>query len=257
MSSSIKTAKGSTIDLQRMLKVLVETTMRSNAELAAEQQMALAATADLANSRMAGYNEMAEETLTTMDGLRGIILDQILPAVITISERQDVTEKVSRSCLDALIRCAKLLKKAEILNANLDYMTYVISNHTEAIEQASLYAKAISQTFEKLAKFANLWNDMFNLDGPAVTWMLRIGSPYLCLFFGTRGIPSSLIRNAILLISGYAFAEIILIQLQPWNWNSGWVWTLKNWTYSSVSPSSDPQLVLEPLLTTHVDFELT
>jgi hypothetical protein len=95
VSYSIKTAKGSTIDLQRMVKVLLDTVMKSNADVAAGQEQALAATTDLANSRMTDINAMAGDTVATLRGLRNVVMDQLLPAVISINERQDSIEQVS------------------------------------------------------------------------------------------------------------------------------------------------------------------
>lgn len=59
-----------------MLKVLIDTVIQSNAEIAAEQEHALAATTDLANSRLTGVNVLAEETYTTMNRLNSAIVSE-------------------------------------------------------------------------------------------------------------------------------------------------------------------------------------
>jgi hypothetical protein len=84
-------------NVQRMMKVLLDTVLASNAEVAAGQEQALAATTDLTISRMADINTVTEETLATIHGLSMVIKDQLLPSVISISERQYAIDQVGPS----------------------------------------------------------------------------------------------------------------------------------------------------------------
>ena len=77
-----------------MVKVLLETVMQSNADVAVGQEQALAATTELANSRMAGINALAEDIIVTLQSLSAIVMDQLLPAVISTNERQGSLEQV-------------------------------------------------------------------------------------------------------------------------------------------------------------------
>ena len=60
--------------MDRMIKVLLKTVMQSNAEVAAEQEIAVVAATTLAVSRMGGINVLAEDTSATLNGLRSAIV---------------------------------------------------------------------------------------------------------------------------------------------------------------------------------------
>jgi hypothetical protein len=96
MSQCLKSTLGTIVVVDRMVKVLLKTIVQSNAELAAEQEKALVATTDVANTRISGINALAADTLATVDGLKSVIME-LIPAVISINERQDTIEQVSQS----------------------------------------------------------------------------------------------------------------------------------------------------------------
>jgi hypothetical protein len=85
-----------------MLKVLVETAIASNAEVAAVHEQALAATTELTTVRMSDINGLAENAIATMGDLKSVLLDHILPAVVSINDRQDAVEQVSGTQLMAI-----------------------------------------------------------------------------------------------------------------------------------------------------------
>lgn len=113
MGSTLKQIVSISVDLQRMLQNFRDTVLQSTAEVAAEQELALVANADLATARMTGINSLAEDATATLTRLTiGIVSpgawyqynpfltkqqDKLIPAVMFISERQDVIEKVSHS----------------------------------------------------------------------------------------------------------------------------------------------------------------
>jgi hypothetical protein len=133
------------------------------------------------------------------------------------------------------------MKKAEILNAVLNQMTYVVNNHTESIEQASITAKTISQSLRQAETVAKYWTEVLRLGGNAYDLLLRILLPTCMLVLGSYGLPPTMLRNGGLLLSGYAVAEM-LVQARRCNWDwNGWA------RHHSETPSSVTQLAREKL----------
>lgn len=267
VSYSVKAARGSIVDLERMMQVLLKTVIQSNAEMAAEQQKAAIATTDLAASRMTGLNALAEDTSLTLSYMKDAIVcpshwycgiyltfeqDQLIPTIIELKERQDATEQVSHSLLPSINHpMLTSQKQSKYLFAALKNMTYTVNDHAESIEHASFAAKIINSELEKASAAAKAWSNMFAQPGD---WALRIAGPVTALFFLGHGIPSTPTMNAVLFFGGLAFAEILL-QLRPW----AWTWNSIVWTYNSASPSSVTQLARKKfgsLVTTPVEIEI-
>jgi hypothetical protein len=74
VAHSLTSTLGNIKDLEQMMKVLLTTIVQSNAEVAAGQEASLVATADLADSRMNEINMLAENTATTLNGLKGAVV---------------------------------------------------------------------------------------------------------------------------------------------------------------------------------------
>lgn len=73
-SEYVKSSLGSSIDLQRLLRTLVETVIQSNAEVAAGQEQALAVTTNQAKSQMEDLNILAGETGANIAELKASIV---------------------------------------------------------------------------------------------------------------------------------------------------------------------------------------
>ena len=69
MGSTLKQIVSISVDLQRMLQNFRDTVLQSTAEVAAEQELALVANADLATARMTGINSLAEDATATLTRL--------------------------------------------------------------------------------------------------------------------------------------------------------------------------------------------
>ena len=71
----------------QMLKVFLKTVVQSNADVAASQDMVVAATTNLAASRMDGINSLAGDTSVTLNQLRSAIVcfyHVYLQAILTV-----------------------------------------------------------------------------------------------------------------------------------------------------------------------------
>ena len=69
------------MDLQRMLRTLVETVIQSTAEVAAGQEQALMLTTNHAKSHLEGLNELAGETGANLAELKESIVSYIQKVV--------------------------------------------------------------------------------------------------------------------------------------------------------------------------------
>lgn len=56
------------------MKVLLQATFQSNAEMAAEQEKMVIATTDLAASRITGLNDLADDTSVTLASMKNAIV---------------------------------------------------------------------------------------------------------------------------------------------------------------------------------------
>jgi hypothetical protein len=66
------------MDLQRILKNLVNTVMQSNAEIASEQEKAIVASTGSVKSQLESLNTVADETGATIAELREAVVRQTL-----------------------------------------------------------------------------------------------------------------------------------------------------------------------------------
>ena len=113
MGSTLKQTVSISVDLQRILKNFRNTVLQGTAEVAAEQELVLLANTDLVTAHITGINSLVEDVAATVTRLNIAIVslkawyrhgpfltkqqDKLLPAVMSISERQDAIEKVSHS----------------------------------------------------------------------------------------------------------------------------------------------------------------
>lgn len=74
---TVKNSLGSAMDLQRMLRTLVETVVQSNAEMAAGQEQALAITTSRAKSQIEELNILAGETGASIAELKQSIVSNV------------------------------------------------------------------------------------------------------------------------------------------------------------------------------------
>lgn len=98
------------MDLQRMLKNLVDMVIQSNAEMAAEQQKALTINTHGTKSHLESLNSLAVETEATIAEVRQSMVSNalinlsifsnksqilLMPVIQSLSERQDALDQVS------------------------------------------------------------------------------------------------------------------------------------------------------------------
>lgn len=81
-------------------------------------------------------------------------------------------------------------------------MTDLLNNHSESLEQASFTAFGIHDSLEKAAKFAQSWSESSVLGSSMGDYAIRIVGPLATVFLGNYGLPPSLTRNALLILSG-------------------------------------------------------
>jgi hypothetical protein len=100
------------MDLQRMLKSLVDMVIQSNAEMAFEQQKALSINTHGTKSQLESLNSLAVETEGTMAEVRQSMVSNaliklsiisnnsqllLIPVIQSLSERQDALDQVKPS----------------------------------------------------------------------------------------------------------------------------------------------------------------
>ncbi|KAG9245100.1 hypothetical protein BJ878DRAFT_541623 [Calycina marina] len=201
-ASSIKTSIGSTLDLQRLLRNLVETVMASNADLAASQEQALSATTNRAKAEMEDLNALAGDTGATIAELK-----EAIATIRSIGERQDSVDK-----------------RSEALYRAMENMTTLLNNHTENLESASSTAYNIHNILEKASSGAALWKHPTSISGTIFDYGLRIAFPAECVLLGNYGLHPSLLSNVALALGGYGFAETV-VQFRRSHFSSvSWEW---------------------------------
>ncbi|KAK8903948.1 hypothetical protein QC760_007385 [Botrytis cinerea] len=200
VASALRSILGSTGDIQRVMKNVVDTVLQSNAEMAAAQEQALVATSGNAKSRLENINALAENAESSFERLTYAI-DLLIPVITSMSDRQDTLDQ-----------------RFDTLSNVVVNMTTLIQDHSESLEQASFTATGIRESLGKAAEAANSWNGIMSMGEPFVNNALRILLPPVTLFFGSHGLPPSLFRNLGLFIGGWAVAEttIQLRQIEHW-----------------------------------------
>ncbi|TGO46788.1 hypothetical protein BOTNAR_0565g00050 [Botryotinia narcissicola] len=200
VASALRSILGSTGDIQRVMKNVVDTVLQSNAEMAAAQEQALVATSGTAKSKLEKINALAENAESSFERLTYAI-DLLIPVITSMSDRQD-----------------NLDQRFETLSNVVVNMTTLIQDHSESLEQASFTATGIRESLGKAAEAARSWNGDMSMGEPFVNNALRILLPPITLFFGSHGLPPSLIRNLGLFVGGWAIAEttIQLRQIEHW-----------------------------------------
>ncbi|CAD6449326.1 d4c2e595-a039-4705-b477-c40f1496fb1f [Sclerotinia trifoliorum] len=200
VASTLRSILGSTGDIQRVMKNVVDTILQSNAEMAAAQERALVATSGTAKSRLEDINALAENAESSFERL-SYAIDLLIPVITSMSDRQDNLDQRFEALSDVVVN-----------------MTTLIQDHSESLEQASFTATGIRESLGKAAEAANSWNGIMGMGEPFVNNALRILSPPVTLFFGSHGLPPSLFRNFGLFVGGWAVAEttIQLRQIEHW-----------------------------------------
>ncbi|KAI9640626.1 hypothetical protein NHQ30_010925 [Ciborinia camelliae] len=196
VASALRSILGSTGDIQRVMKNVVDTVLQSNAEMAAAQEQALVATSGTAKSRLENINALAENAESSFERLTYAI-DLLIPVIISMSDRQDTLDQRFEALSDVVVN-----------------MTTLIQDHSESLEKASFTAAGIRESLGKAAKAA----DLLSMGEPFVNNALRISCPAVAFFCGGYGLPRSLIRNIALPFGGWALAETVirLRQLDHW-----------------------------------------
>ncbi|KAH8601289.1 hypothetical protein B0O99DRAFT_736507 [Bisporella sp. PMI_857] len=207
-ASSIKTTIGSTKDLQRILRNLIESLMQSNAEIAASRERALSVTTNRAKSEMEDLSLLAGETGAAIAELKDSIWS-LLPAITSLGMRQDALDK-----------------RSDLLFATMVNMTILLKNHTKSLEQANTAAYGIHHSLEKAALAAQSWNETVGISGMLGEYALRIACPMVSVLLGNHGLPPSLARNAALILGGFGIAEsVVKIRHSTFSWYSwDWLW---------------------------------
>ncbi|KAJ8062796.1 hypothetical protein OCU04_008054 [Sclerotinia nivalis] len=200
VASALRSILGSTGDIQRVMKNVVDTVLQSNAEMAAAQEQALVATSGTAKSRLEDINALAENAESSFERLTYAI-DLLIPVITSMSDRQDNLDQRFEALSDVVVN-----------------MTTLIQDHSESLEQASFTATGIRESLGKAAEAANSWNGIIGMGEPFVNNALRILFPPITLFFGSHGLPPSLFRNFGLFVGGWAVAEttIQLRRIEHW-----------------------------------------
>jgi hypothetical protein len=135
-------------------------------------------------------------------------------------------------------------------------MTYIVGNHTESIEQASMMTKTISRSLEKAITITNSIDKTLTSGSLIVDAAVVIIIPISGLLLFNYGLQPTMTRNAILIFSGLAVAGAIVL-MRHCSWSC--IWRLTKWTYNSTSASSLTQLAREKvgsLTTAPVELEL-
>ncbi|KAG4032619.1 hypothetical protein MFRU_006g00890 [Monilinia fructicola] len=200
VASALRSILGSTGDIQRVMKNVVDTVLQSNAEMAAAQEHALMATSGTAKSKLEVINALAGNAESSFERLTHAI-DLLIPVITSMSDRQDTLDQRFEALAHVVVN-----------------MTTLIENHSENLEQASFTATGIRESLGKAAEAANSWNGIINMGEPFFDNALRILFPPVTLFFGSHGLPPSLFRNFGLFVGGWAVAEITiqLRQIEHW-----------------------------------------
>ncbi|QSZ36144.1 hypothetical protein DSL72_007269 [Monilinia vaccinii-corymbosi] len=200
IASALRSVLGSTGDIQRVMKNVVDTVLQSNAEMAAAQQQAFVVTTGTAKSRLEAINALAGNAESSFERLTYAI-DLLIPVITSMSDRQDTLDQ-----------------RFEALSHVVVNMTTLIQDHSESLEQASFTASGIRESLGKAAEAANSWNGIISMGEPFVNNALRILFPPVTLFFGSHGLPPSLLRNFGLFVGGWAVAEttIQLRKIEHW-----------------------------------------
>jgi hypothetical protein len=127
-----------------------------------------------------------------------------------------------------------------VLYAAIANITILLENHTDHLEQAKSTASTIHHSLEKAATIADSWNENFRAGGSLGPYAVRITSPLTFLFLGNYGLPTSLSRNAALLLGGknitvslytelmkraigLGFGEMV-VKIRQFQWAQIWMW---------------------------------
>ncbi|KAF8864833.1 hypothetical protein BDZ45DRAFT_494583 [Acephala macrosclerotiorum] len=190
VGSTINAIRESGNDVMRMFKLSMQTVIQGNAEMAAEQEQALTSVTNSLQQRVGGINVVVGETGASVLAIQDA-LQQLIPMVMTLHERQDALEQKAQAALSAVINATELLQ-----------------SHSQNLHQASAKASDINENLNKAVITAQTWRDTLSVSSAMPDWALRVICPLTTLVLGNFGIASPTIgSNLMLFIGGFMAGE--------------------------------------------------
>ncbi|CZR51965.1 uncharacterized protein PAC_01842 [Phialocephala subalpina] len=190
VGKAINAVRESGNDVMRMFKLSMQTVIQRNAEMAAEQEQALATTTNSFQNRVGAVNAIVGETEASVLVMQDA-LQQLIPMVMALHERQDALEQKAQAALSAVINATKLLQ-----------------SHSQNLHQASAKASDINENLNKAVLTARTWQDTLSVSTSMPDWALRVLCPLTTLVLGNFGIASPTIgSNLMLFIGGFIAGE--------------------------------------------------
>lgn len=168
----------------RMFKLSMQTVIQGNAEMASEQEQALATATNSLQQRVGGINVIAGETEASVLAVKDA-LQQLIPMVMTLHERQDALEQKAQAALSAVINATELLQ-----------------SHSQNLHQASAKASDINENLNRAVITAQTWQDTLSVSSTMPDWALRVLCPLTTLVLGNFGITSPTIGSNLMLFTG-------------------------------------------------------
>lgn len=92
-STAMKSILNSSNDAMRTMRAFLHSMVQGNAKMAAEQEQAMVISTGKFETRIGSINEMVGETETTVKLMKDT-LEQLIPVVISLHERQDALDQV-------------------------------------------------------------------------------------------------------------------------------------------------------------------
>ncbi|EKD15193.1 nuclear membrane fusion protein Kar5 [Drepanopeziza brunnea f. sp. 'multigermtubi' MB_m1] len=176
-----------------MIKQLIQTVYATNAEVSAQQELALQAGAKNVQYQMGDINRMMGATEEGMKIISALVSDQFAPMIVSLIERQDVLEDRSQAVLDAVINATELLQ-----------------GHAHQLNEASRAASTINEDLKKAVEHAHSWKDALNVEGGIPDWTLRTWLPLGMVLAMNTAVTASKLLNAQVGLAGLIISEVII-----------------------------------------------
>ncbi|KAJ5051791.1 uncharacterized protein L3040_001562 [Drepanopeziza brunnea f. sp. 'multigermtubi'] len=219
-----------------MIKQLIQTVYATNAEVSAQQELALQAGAKNVQYQMGDINRMMGATEEGMKIISALVSDQFAPMIVSLIERQDVLEDRSQAVLDAVINATELLQ-----------------GHAHQLNEASRAASTINEDLKKAVEHAHSWKDALNVEGGIPDWTLRTWLPLGMVLAMNTAVTASKLLNAQVGLAGLIISEVII-----WTRHSAlfatchWGWKL--FTSSQIPSSVTHKAREQPLVVSPAPF---
>ncbi|KUJ23082.1 uncharacterized protein LY89DRAFT_776894 [Mollisia scopiformis] len=193
VDSVVKSILSSGTDVLHMFKLSMQTVLQGNAEMASEQEQALAVATDAFQQRVGGINNAVGQTEASVLVIQDA-LQQLVPMVVALHERQNALEEKAQSALSAVMNATELLQ-----------------SHTQHLQQASIKASGINDDLDKAVAIAQTWQENLRVSGSMPDWVFRAGTPMAALSLGNFGIARSTGGNIGLAGAGFVVGESLVV----------------------------------------------